>query len=138
QAGETSIDVAFVTDGAHRVCGEEPPVPAKAAAVGALPVISAEYPGLHLRNVDVLLPSERSERRLGEIANAVIEEASSDPAAAPICYRGGQRWALEFRPVERIGPTSARLPAIRSGATYLITGGLGGIGLTIARHLAEQ
>src|SRR5690606_27423118 len=57
--------------------------------------------------------------------------------SGPVCYRAGERWVLEQRPVMGAAKQDAR-SAIEPGATYLITGGLGGIGLALARHLAAR
>jgi acyl transferase domain-containing protein/thioesterase domain-containing protein len=138
QAGDTPVQIAFVTDRAHRVCTEAAPMPGKAAAVGALPVIGTEYPNLHLHAIDVALPARDVGRRLAEMAEAVIAELSSEEPGAPVCYRAGERWVLEQRPVAGALSDAAAGSAIEAGATYLVTGGLGGIGLALARHLAER
>ncbi|AGC45624.1 polyketide synthase [Myxococcus stipitatus DSM 14675] len=41
-------------------------------------------------------------------------------------------------PEARIAPLEAARPGIRADASYLITGGLGGLGLSVARWLVEQ
>lgn len=138
QTGDAPVSVAFVTNQAHRICGEGPPVAAKSAAVAALPVISAEYPSLRLRGIDVALPPSYTERLFREIAGEVIAELSCEGVSAPVCYRGGERWVLDHRPKKWDVARPAGQSAIRAGATYLITGGLGGLGLTIAHYLAER
>jgi len=138
QVGEGRVNVAFVTTRAHRVCGEGAPMPAKAAAVAALPVIEAEYPSLHLRGIDLTLPPTTTERSFREIAGEVIAELSADESDAPVCFRDGTRWALDHQPKRWDVSSTADRSSIRAGATYLITGGLGGLGLTIAHYLAER
>ena len=49
-------------------------------------------------------------------------------------YRGARRYELGWKPATLPEVDTA---AFRDGGTYLITGGLGGIGLSIARDLAE-
>lgn len=53
--------------------------------------------------------------------------------------RGVARWVPRLAPVrEGTGTVSApSAPRLRHGGTYLVTGGLGGIGLVVARALAE-
>ena len=51
-----------------------------------------------------------------------------------IAYRGVDRWIQTFDPV-RLGPAQASW--VRPGGVYLITGGLGGLGLELAEHIAK-
>lgn len=138
QLGDAPVNVAFVTTRAHRICGEGAPVPAKAAAAAALPVIAAEYPSLHLRGIDLTPPLARTEQAFREIAREVIAELSAEGSIAPVCLRGTERWVLDHRSKKWDVLSFADRTVIRAGATYLITGGLGGIGLTIAHYLAER
>ncbi|MDQ3605711.1 MAG: SDR family NAD(P)-dependent oxidoreductase, partial [Gemmatimonadota bacterium] len=48
------------------------------------------------------------------------------------------RYMAQARHIGKIVLTHHRAPAIRADATYLITGGLGGVGLSTARWLVEQ
>jgi NAD(P)-dependent dehydrogenase (short-subunit alcohol dehydrogenase family) len=57
---------------------------------------------------------------------------SSEPVVA---LRGGQRWVQHFEPVTI--PTDATRTRFRENGVYLVTGGLGAIGLLIARHIAR-
>ncbi len=73
-------------------------------------------------------------------ASQLRRELLAPPAAEILAYRGTARWVQEFSPV-KLPPSAVGLDgavAIRSGGAYLITGGTGGIGLTLARHLAER
>ncbi len=48
-------------------------------------------------------------------------------------YRSGKRHVYQIQPV----PVAAATPPLRSGGTYLISGGLGGLGYLFAEHLAK-
>lgn len=48
------------------------------------------------------------------------------------------RYMAQARHVGKVVLTHERAPAIRADATYLVTGGLGGVGLSTARWLVEQ
>jgi acyl transferase domain-containing protein len=138
QTGDSAIDIAFVSDRACRVCTEAAPVPAKAAALGAVPVIGTEYPNLKLHAIDVALHTRAGGRALADVAQAVIGEFPGEDHGAPVCYRAGERWVLEQRPTSAGRKDEEPGTAIKAGAVYLVTGGLGGIGLSIARHLADR
>ena len=138
QVGDAPVELAVVTDRVHRVADDRGLMPQKATAFGAARVIPAEYPNLRVRCIDVALPPPDNQRSLAALALALVGELAQPWSGGAICYRGGERWTLEHR---RAGHAScvdqARIPRLRTHATYVITGGLGGLGLTIARHLAE-
>ena len=136
QAGDAPVGVAVVTDRVQRIACEEGLMPEKATVLGAARVIPAEYPNLHVRTIDIAFP-EANIRRVGDIARSIIGELTQDEDMS-ICYRNGDRWVQKYRPAGRPDARAARAPAIRPEGVYLITGGLGGIGLTIAGHLAEH
>ncbi|MFT4055588.1 MAG: SDR family NAD(P)-dependent oxidoreductase, partial [Novosphingobium sp.] len=132
QVEEGPVVVALVTDKAQRVAGDTDLVPLKATAVGAARTVSAEYPGIEVRAIDIDLAAVNA----GELADAVIAEASGLRASGDVALRAGERWTLAYR--------SAREPLaegqatwLREGGVYLVTGGLGGLGLSIADHLAR-
>ena len=51
-----------------------------------------------------------------------------------VAHRAGRRWVRRIRSVAVEAPETARCP-LQPRGTYLITGGTGGIGLTVARYL---
>ncbi|MFT3965609.1 MAG: beta-ketoacyl synthase N-terminal-like domain-containing protein [Sphingobium sp.] len=132
------VDLALVTDHAQRIAREEGLMPAKATAIGACRVIATEYPRTRIGCIDVALPPRGHDRPLDRLASDLLAELSGPGEARPVSWRGGERWVLDHRASpfapDAPGPAGA---AIRPGAVYVVTGGLGGLGLTIARHLAE-
>jgi acyl transferase domain-containing protein/thioesterase domain-containing protein/acyl carrier protein len=63
----------------------------------------------------------------------VLAEILASPGNRTVALRGDVRWALHY---ERT-PQAAQPTLLRRGGCYLITGGFGGIGSSIARSLAE-
>ena len=112
--------------------------PEKALLIGPCRVMPVEYAGIDCKIVD-LAPGDLASNPDRDVA-ALIEEASRH-GSGDVAIRRGARWvrsfeALYFNPH---GDPRPELPSrLRQGATYLVTGGCGGIGLTIARHLAER
>lgn len=113
--------------------GGEIVCPEKSTLHGPVKVIPQEFPGLSCRLVDVQAPADdEAEQRL---AQQLIAEMRAGAAADLVAYRGSCRWIKGYEPVRMEGGGVQRL---RSQGVYLITGGLGGIGLTLARHLAQH
>src|SRR6185436_4979315 len=57
------------------------------------------------------------------------------PASDAVAIRGRHHWRSTLVPV-RVTPSDAA-PLLKKQGVYLITGGLGGVGLTVAEHLAR-
>jgi acyl transferase domain-containing protein/acyl carrier protein len=147
------IDILMVSNGVQRVTGEERLEPAKAALLGPCRVIPQEHPHLACRSLDVALPqAANGEPRqrwhalvpglLAEMAAAGGERSEPAPAraekgfAAAAALRGGYRWREVFAP-SPLPPPPSDAAGLRRRGVYLITGGLGALGLEIARHLAR-
>jgi acyl transferase domain-containing protein len=66
---------------------------------------------------------------------ALALEVLDAPVRSVVAIRGARRWVQEFTSVDM--PPPALVPALlRHRGVYVITGGLGGIGLVLARYLA--
>jgi acyl transferase domain-containing protein len=130
------IDIGVVTNGLHAVTGEEKLSPGKATILGACKAIPQEYPGLRCRSIDIVLPATDGayEERL---APEVLSELGTESRDTIVAYREGQRWVQFFEPV-RLTESAESTPLLREGGVYLITGGLGNIGLALAEELARS
>src|SRR6185312_14032150 len=53
-----------------------------------------------------------------------------------MAYRNGERWTQMYREI-LLPPSSSTPPVLRKQGVYLITGGLGNIGLELALYLAR-
>ncbi len=116
---------------AHQVTGEESMLrPLHAAAAGFCRVIEQETSHLRVRFLD-LDTEYRHEQILGAFHSAF---AFPDPVAA---WRSGTRYVPRIAPLD-LSSCADRVFGIREGGTYLISGGTGGMGLALARHLAGQ
>jgi acyl transferase domain-containing protein len=129
-------EITVVTDGVQRVTGHERMRPDAATVLGACRTIPQEYPNLLCRSVDVSLTSAAGEKP-EEIAADIAAEISCDIAQVVVAYRLGQRWIQSFEPAHLKG-APARPSLLRDGGVYLITGGLGNIGLAIAEQIARE
>jgi len=117
----------------HEVLGEEDVHAEKATVLGACKVIPQEYPQLKCKSIDVLAPHDGNWNE--KLVEQLGGELASETDETTLAYRGAHRWAQTFEPLrlEREHAT----PKLRKGGVYLITGGLGNIGLALAEHLAH-
>lgn len=126
-----AIDV--VSNASQDVSGNEPVCPEKAAVNGLCRVIPQEFGNLRCRNTDISVPGGKLDGTLISQFVAELTSNSSDPVVA---LRDGQRWVQHFEPL--ILPSGGARSRFREGGVYLITGGLGAIGLLIAAHIARS
>jgi acyl transferase domain-containing protein/acyl carrier protein len=124
--GQRLPELLVLTCGAVDVSGAENSDPAKAMLLGAVRTLAKETPWQACRLVD--FAAAISAENLGE---ELARPADGDPVVA---LRGHRRWVPRETPFD---PTVKDTEPIRPNGVYLITGGLGGIGLRTARALAE-
>jgi thioesterase domain-containing protein/NADP-dependent 3-hydroxy acid dehydrogenase YdfG/acyl carrier protein len=120
----------------------------EAAMVPALlRVANQEHPALRAQAVEIS-PREMAEGP-GRIVAALLGELTaglSAPGAAfqpQVVYRAGERWVPQWETLALPPPPLPPLPPetslpLREGGVYLLTGGLGRIGLTLAEGIARR
>ncbi len=136
QDNPTAIDLIVVSNQLQKVTGEERLHPGKAPILGPVKVIGQEYHHLNCRTVDVVLPAGRPPAN-SKIVAQLLRELHCPTTDQLLAYRGHQRWVQELEAVT-IAPRSTAVPPLKKGGVYLVTGGLGGIGLSIADHLTDR
>jgi amino acid adenylation domain-containing protein len=129
------LEIMVVSSGMQSVTGEEQLSPAKATLLGPARIIVQEYPQLTCRSIDIVLPPAGPRRE--QLAGQLLAELTSGLADPLVAYRGGYRWVQFFEPL-RAGAVQAERSRLRQGGVYLITGGLGYVGLALARELARS
>ncbi len=121
------------TRGAFAVVGTEELRPWQATAAGFLKTVAQEYPRVRARSVDVEARGWE-EAVLREAARLLVEEDGPADAA----YRARRRWEPFLGAIPAAEAPAEPAVRLRERGVYLVTGGLGGIGLALARHLAER
>lgn len=143
------LHLSVLTSGAAQVRTEPLPYPDKATVAGPALVIPREMPGVTCGLLDVdlpapaahgWLPSGAAARRaaglaLDRLATRVLEDLLAEPGNVVAALRGERRYEQAFLP-EPLPATDA--PILREGGVCMITGGFGGIGLSVAEELARS
>ncbi|KAB1162374.1 SDR family NAD(P)-dependent oxidoreductase [Micromonospora sp. AMSO12t] len=120
-------ELVLLTSGALGVLGADLRHPEHATLAALAPSLAQENPFLACRHVDVA----------GTVDVEQALAASVHPHQGPVAVRDGDAWSRHYRPHPLPAPTADR-PIVSAGDTVLITGGLGDVGLVLARHLAER
>jgi iturin family lipopeptide synthetase A len=125
-------EVSVLTSGLHDVLGYQEASSSYAAlGVSLLKVIGQEYPALVTGHIDISL----SEVADPGYRSRLLEEILHPQPGKTVSYRNNSRWTLIYDKVEvPQGPSSS---VFKAGGVYLITGGLGGFGLTLSRYLSK-
>jgi acyl transferase domain-containing protein/acyl carrier protein len=131
-----ALHLTIVSDGMQQVAGEPVPHPEKALLLGPTKVIPREMPNVTCRSIDVEQP-EPSSWKWDRLVSSLTDEALTPNGDDVVAYRGEQRMIEVF---ERIRPGTARQhdSPLRDRGTYVVTGGLGGLGLVVAEYLIER
>jgi acyl transferase domain-containing protein/thioesterase domain-containing protein/NAD(P)-dependent dehydrogenase (short-subunit alcohol dehydrogenase family)/acyl carrier protein len=154
QHSGTNIQLTVLTNGMQRVGNETLPYPEKATVLGPAQVLPREQPGLSVRVIDLPMSAEASRSR-SRFGNGAGQDAGAATAAAAaivdriwddlfadhgneiVAYRADRRWKQSYEtvPLENAAPGAE---PFRQGGVYLLTGGLGDLGMVFARSLASR
>jgi acyl transferase domain-containing protein/acyl carrier protein len=122
------VHVDAVTVGTMGITGDDLVRPEHATVAGIAKVVPLEMPGLTVRHLDT--------DPAGDPAN-VVAELTRPAGGALLALRGGRAWVQEHHPAPVAAPDDPTV-ALREEGVYAITGGLGGVGITLAEDLATR
>lgn len=136
RAGVTSqIKLVLVSNGLRQVTGAEELHPEKALVLGPCQVFPREYPNVTCQSIDITVPPEGN-RQEQWLCEQILAELGAPKVEPIVAYRDNRRWVQSYEPVPLSQPAD-RPVALRDGGVYLITGGLGGLGLEVAGYLSR-
>ncbi|HET8847028.1 MAG TPA: SDR family NAD(P)-dependent oxidoreductase, partial [Ktedonobacteraceae bacterium] len=134
QVYEEPVQVVLISNHMQAVTGQELIQPGKATALGACKIVPQEHLNITCRSIDLSLAGAAIYSDTHLLRALVAELTSSDLVVA---YRGRTRWVQVYRNIclseERRASTK-----LRERGVYLITGGLGNVGLVVAKYLARE
>jgi len=124
-----AVRLGVATRQLQSVDGEQIVGPERATLIGPSKVIAQEYPEVASVAIDVAGSP-------ADMAAAVVAELGVLPVEPVVAWRDGQRHVQAFE-ARRLEAEGLVLPLLKTSGVYLITGGLGGIGLKVAAWLAR-
>ena len=110
--------------------------PVKALLLGPTKVIASEYPDISSASIDISCadPTSKGYQRAAE---QILTEISHGPNDEVVAYRGSSRFVQQYSSYQ-LPDSFKEQPGYRDRGVYLITGGLGGLGLVFAESLAKK
>ncbi|MEH7734745.1 type I polyketide synthase [Bacillus pumilus] len=130
QHHNTTIRLHLVTNQAHDVIGMEKVNPLQATCTGLALTIPQEYQHIACQHIDLCQETK------ADWPLFLSYEVAMHDQEAVVAYRGNSRWVRKASSTPLSKEESSTQP-IRTHGVYLLTGGMGGIGFTLAQHLAE-
>ena len=129
-----ALNLWVISNNMQSVSGQETLCPEKATTLGPCKVIPLEYANFNCRSIDINLSTDETAHE--QLLQAMLAEFAAKLPDEIIAYREGRRWVQVFEQV-RLEKNNGTPASLRENGVYLITGGLGGIGLELAAYLAE-
>lgn len=122
----------LVTRGAQAVDTNSGPIAIEQAPIWGLGRVIGhqEFPGMWGGMIDLERASSETQAAL------LFEELQHSTNEDQIAFRAGQRYVVRLVPSTHLTPPLP--PSFHPGGSYLITGGLGTLGLLVARWMATQ
>ncbi|HBS51925.1 MAG TPA: hypothetical protein DEA62_02920, partial [Coxiellaceae bacterium] len=131
----TPLYLTVVTNRLKSICNTDSVIPEKSTMLGFCLVLPQETSALaRIIDTDILeLPNEKRNK----LIDAILNETATQPTDSVIVYRNGLRFINRFKEHEEI--ISENDPQyLRQQGVYIITGGLGKLGLALAEFLANN
>ena len=129
--------ITVISTELQNVAGDERICPEKALLLGPCRVLPQEYSMLTCSSIDIVLPPSGTSQE-DWLLRQIVTELTSETEEAQVAFRGKRRWVQSLEPVVLDNhPEQADTPWREKGV-YLITGGLGGIGLAMGEYLAHS
>ncbi len=130
-SGDSTIDIIVLTNKTMSVTLADNVGPVKSSIVGPVFCLPEEYNNLNVRLID--LPCEGT---IQEHISSILSELFAEDNHQIIAYRNKKRYAKYYLGHKLDGNKKRNPLKFRNHGVYVITGGLGGIGLEVANHLA--
>ncbi len=128
----SGLDIALVSNHMQQVADEPVRNPARAVLLGPARVLPKELPGFFSKSIDLDLDSNNA----SECASQLVADMNAARDNFTVAWRRGERFVETLKPFHL--SAARERPRLERGGVYLITGGLGALGLTVAAHLARE
>ncbi|SFE45209.1 Acyl transferase domain-containing protein [Sulfitobacter brevis] len=144
---DAPLHLSVFTTRAAQLRNEPLAHPEKAMISGPVGVFAREMPNVTCAQIDIEAPAANPAKQgwfakvapieagRDDLTDRIVEDLLAQPANTVAAYRGPKRFEQSHRDVA-LPPADA--PVYRDGGVYLVTGGSGGIGQTVAADILTR
>ncbi|WP_064199376.1 SDR family NAD(P)-dependent oxidoreductase [Brevibacillus brevis] len=131
---QQTIAIDIVASEVFEVIGDETVVPAKATLLGPVRVIPKEYDHIVCRVIDA------DRRKNQHVIRMLLQQVDNQEGVNDlIAIRHAYIWEPAYKQIHlSTSVTTTTSQRLKQGGVYVITGGLGAIGLHVAKFLAQK
>lgn len=122
------IKLAIVTNQAHKVIGNEKAIPEKSIFLGLIKALCQEYNHITFCNIDMEVYNN-------DLVSIAFDELADGLKHKVIAYRNSYRWLQDYEQIH-LPNVHKNISLLKQNGTYIITGGLGSLGLLMAETLS--
>jgi phthiocerol/phenolphthiocerol synthesis type-I polyketide synthase E len=131
-----AYDITVVSNHMAHIPGGECEIAEKASIMAPCIIIPQENSHFRFRCLDIGQADSSAPEYLTVVHHVIAEAVQASPEKF-IALRGSQRWIQVYDRI-KIEQQNRQIRNFRPGGVYLITGGLGDVGLLLAEHLARR
>jgi acyl transferase domain-containing protein/NAD(P)-dependent dehydrogenase (short-subunit alcohol dehydrogenase family) len=131
------VNLHVLSSHAYDVAGDGRVSPCNATVAGPGKAVSREQANVRSHLIDVDLPESHQLERWEILVRSLLAELGSMESEEVVAFRNGCRWIPQFEPI-KVGASSDARQGLRENGVYLVIGGLGAIGLSLAGEIAAQ
>ncbi|MUG99897.1 SDR family NAD(P)-dependent oxidoreductase [Scytonema sp. UIC 10036] len=130
QGSDTPVRLLLIASYSQAISTQEKIACDRVPLQGLAKTISAELPWLDCRHLDLPIQDNKIN------AECISQEIQVIQNEQEVAYRNGKRLVPRLEKVDLLQEEKQQLP-FKEGGMYLISGGLGGIGVEIAKYLLQ-
>lgn len=127
---EEQLNMFVVSNKVYAISNEQDVDYRNALLTGPCQVIPKENKNIRCKQIDVILEEESIE--------SIYQELMSDMAEECVAYRKELRFVKGYTSMTYREPESDKIEGLKRQGVYVITGGMGGIGLVLGEYLIKN
>lgn len=133
---DEEMQITVNTNHCHQVSSELIENPVKATMLGPVKVMTQEVNNLFCKMIDIDFNLAQKWKQSEQIS-LLCADSLQCSADEDIAYRGTHRFVKAYKKLS-VTNNDDSTSLLQKGGSYLITGGIGGIGYELARHLVDN
>lgn len=121
-----------ISNGMHKIKNESFISSIKSVSLGPIKTIPKEFPGINCLSIDI-----DNSLDIEKLSELILSEFNSDFKRQIVAIRDGLRLIRFFEHLD-FNTQHSNNHLLKNGGTYIVTGGLGGIALTLSKAIASE